>query len=71
VLGVLEASLITETLPVTAPVVLGLNTIVISDCFPAARVMGSEAPVMVNPLAVVLACVTVRADPPGLDTVTD
>ena len=71
VLGVLEALLMTDTLPLTAPVAFGANTIVKVDCLPAATVMGSVAPVIENPLAVVLACVTVRAEPPGLDTVTD
>ena len=71
VLGVLEASLMTETLPLTAPAALGANTIVNVDCLPGATVMGSLTPVMENPLAVVLACVTLSAAPPGLDTVTD
>ena len=69
--GVLEASLMTETLPLTAPAALGANTIVNVDCLPGATVMGSLTPVMENPLAVVLACVTLSAAPPGLDTVTD
>jgi hypothetical protein len=71
VLGVLEAVLMTDTLPLTTPAAFGANTTVNVDCFPGATVMGSVAPVIENPLAVVLAWLTVRADPPGLDTVTD
>jgi hypothetical protein len=70
-LGVLDALLVTETVPLTAPEALGANTIVKVDCLPAATVIGIVAPVIENPLAVVLACVTVSAAPPGLDTVTD
>jgi hypothetical protein len=41
------------------------------DCFPAAIVKGRAAPVILNPFAAMLTCVMVRADPPGLDMVTD
>jgi hypothetical protein len=71
VLGVLEALLMTDTSPATAPVVFGVNTIVNVDCFPAPIFMGRAAPEVVNPLAAVLACVTMRADPPELEIVTD
>ncbi len=63
--------LITETAPETAPTTLGENTILIVDWLPAAMVIGKAAPIIVNPLAAVLACVTVRSDPPPFDKVTD
>ncbi len=70
-LGALETSLITVTPPETAPAALGENTMLNVVCWPAGIVTGREAPVILNPLAAVLACVTVRFDPPLLDTVTD
>ena len=70
VFGVAEASLTTDMLPFTAPVDLGANTTEKVACLPAATVMGS-APVMENPLAVVLACVTVNAASPEFEMVTD
>jgi hypothetical protein len=71
VLGVLETLLITDIVPVTAPVVLGANTIFKMACFAALIVMGKLPPEIVNPFAAVLACVMVSGDPPGLDMVTD
>ena len=70
-LGELAASLTTDTVPETAPAAFGENTTLNVDCFPAPITMGKDIPVIVKPLAVVLACVTVRFDPPVLDTVTD
>jgi len=69
--GELDALLTTDTVPDTAPTVLGEKTILRFDCWPAAIVMGNEPPATANPLAAVLACVTIRSDPPPLDTVTD
>ena len=71
VLGELEMSLMTETLPDKAPAALGEKTTLNVDCFPGPITRGSEIPVMVTPAAVVLACVTVRFDPPPFDIVTD
>ena len=70
-LGELDALLITETAPETAPAASGENTTLKLDWLPAAIVIGKEAPVIVTPLVAVPACVTVRSDPPPLDTVTD
>ena len=71
VLGKLETSLMTETLPDMAPVVFGEKTTLNVDCFPASIVRGSEISVIVTPAAVVLACVIVRFVPPPFDIVTD
>lgn len=71
VFGELETSVITETLPEMAPAALGEKITLNVACFPAAIVRGSEIPVIVIPLAAVLACVTVRFDPPLFDMVTD
>ncbi len=49
----------------------GEKTILNVDCFPGPIVRGSEIPAIVTPAAVVLACVTVRFDPPPFDIVTD
>ena len=71
VLGELEMSVMTETLPDKAPAAFGEKTTLNVDCFPGPIVRGSEIPVIVTPAAVVLACVTVRLDPPPFDIVTD
>ena len=71
VLGALEALLITETVPVMAPTVLGENTMFSVDCWPGAMVMGSAVPGIVNPFASVLACVTLIFEAVVLETVTD
>ncbi len=71
VLGELEISLMTETLPDKAPATFGEKTTLNAACFPAAIVRGSEIPVIVTPAAAVLACVTVRFDPPPFDIVID
>jgi hypothetical protein len=71
VLGELEMSLFTETLPDNAPATFGEKTTLNVDCFPASIVRGSEMPVIVTPAAVVLAWVTVRFDPPPFKMVTD
>jgi hypothetical protein len=71
VLGELEMSLMTETLPDKAPAVFGAKITLNVDCFPASIVKGSEIPVIVTPGAVVLACVTLRFDPPPFVIVTD
>jgi hypothetical protein len=71
VLGELETSLMTETWPDNAPAAFGEKTRLNVDCFPGPTVRGSEIPVIATPAAVVLACVTVRFDPPPFDIVTD
>ena len=71
VLGELEMSVMTETLPDNAPGVFGEKTTLNVDCFPAPITSGSEIPVIVTPAAVVLACVTVRFDPLSFVIVTD
>lgn len=71
VLGADEAVLITDTSPVTTPLAFGRNTTNKADCFPGAMVMGRVAPEIANPLAVVLAWVTVSAVPPEFEMVTD
>lgn len=71
VLGELETSLVTETLPDKAPAVFGEKTTSNVDCFPAPITRGSEMPFTVTPAAVALAFVTVRSDPPLFDMVTD
>ena len=55
VLGELEMSLMTETLPDKAPAAFGKKTTLNVDCFPEPITRGSEMPVMVTPVAVVLA----------------
>ena len=55
VLGVLEALLNTETVPVNWPTALGENSMFSLDCCPGARVMGRVVPGIVNPFATVLA----------------
>ena len=71
VLGELEMSLMTEILPDKAAAAFGEKTTLNVDCFPAPITKGSEIPVIVTPAAAVLACVTVRFDPPPFDIVTD
>ena len=71
VLGELEMSLMTETLPDKAPAAFGAKITLNVDCFPASIVNGSEIPVILTPAAVVLACLTVRFDPPPFVIVTD
>ena len=71
VLGELDTSLMTEITPDKAPAAFGENTKLNVDCFPDPIVRGSEIPVTATPAAVVLACVTVRFDPPPFDIVTD
>jgi len=70
-LGELERSLITEISPDKAPAAFGEKTTSNVDCFPAPITRGSEIPVMFTPAAVILACVTVRFDPPPFVIVTD
>jgi hypothetical protein len=71
VLGELETSLVTETLPDKAPAAFGEKTILNVDCFPAPITRGNEMPVILTPAAAVLALVTVRSDSPLFDIVTD
>lgn len=69
--GELETSVITETWPETAPGAFGEKMTLNAACFPAAIVNGSDIPVIETPAAALLACVTVRFDPPLFDMVTD
>ena len=71
VLGETETSLMTDTSPVSAPAAFGEKITSNVACFPAPSVKGSEMPVIATPVALVLACVTVRLDPPAFDMVTD
>ena len=71
VLGELERSLMTETLPERAPGVFGEKTMSNVDCFPGPITRGSEIPVTATPAVVALACVTVRSELPLFDMVTD
>lgn len=71
VLGELEMSLITDTVPDKAPAVFGEKMMLNVACFPAGIVRGNERPVIVTPAAAVLACVTVRVAPPPFEIVTD
>ena len=70
-LGELEMSVMTETLPDNAPATFGVKTTLNVDCFPGAIVRGREMPVILTPAAFVLAFVIVRSDPPLFDIVTD
>ena len=69
--GEFAASLVMDTSPVTAAADFGENTILSVDWLPGPITRGKGIPVIVNPPADVLACVTVRFDPPVLDMVTD
>jgi hypothetical protein len=71
VLGVLEASLATDTLPDKAPAVLGVKMTLKVACLPASIVRGSEMPVIVTPAAVDAAEVIVAPEVPLLVMVTD
>ena len=71
VLGVLEASLTTETLPDRAPAVLGVKMTLNVACLPAAMVRGNETPVIVTPAAVDAAELIVALEVPLLVMVTD
>jgi hypothetical protein len=71
VVGDAEMLLMTETLPDNAAAILGENTILNVDRFPGSIVKGKEMPVIVIPDAFVVACVTMRFDPPSFDMVTD
>lgn len=70
-LGEFAASLVMDTAPETAAADFGEKTTLSVDWLPAPITWGKDIPVIVNPLADALACVTVRFDPPGLDMVTD
>jgi hypothetical protein len=71
VVGEAEMLLMTETSPDNAAAALGENTTSNVACFCGPIVRGSEIPLIVIPAALVLACVTVRFDPPSFDMVTD
>jgi hypothetical protein len=69
--GDLETLLTTETFPDNAAAAFGEKTTSKVDRFPGPIVRGNEMPVMATPAALVLACVTVRFDPPSFEMVTD
>ena len=71
VAGELAALLMKETVPESVPAAVGENNKLIVDCLPAPIVIGSDKPVIVNPGAAMLSCVTIRFDPPVFDTVID
>jgi hypothetical protein len=71
VAGELAALLMKETVPEAVPVAVGENDKLIVDCLPAPIVIGSDKPVILNPGAAILSCVTIRFDPPVFDTVID
>jgi hypothetical protein len=71
VLGELETLFMTETLADRTPGVFGEKTRLKLDWLPGPIVRGSEMPEIVTPAAVVLACVTVKGDPPLFVMVTD
>ena len=71
VLGELETSIMTDTLPDKAPGAFGEKITLNVARFPAAIVRGNDMPVTETPAAVVLACVTVTLDPPPFVIVTD
>jgi hypothetical protein len=66
-----EALLMSATLPVALPAVVGANvTVNVADC-PAARVSGSVMPVALKPAPVTFICEIVVFAFPELVTVTD
>ncbi len=66
VLGELGASLTSERLPDTLPVVVGANcTLRVLDC-PGGRVIGKVSPLMVKPTPVALPCTMVKLAEPEL-----
>jgi len=70
-LGELERSLRTETLPDNTPATFGVKTTSKVDCFPGPIVRGREMPVILTPAPLAVAFVTVRSAPPSFDIVTD
>jgi hypothetical protein len=71
VLGELEAFVVMETAPDTAPLDFGANTTLNVDCRPASTDTGSESPVMERPFPAELTWLTVSFEPPLLVIVTD
>ena len=69
--GEFAASLVMDTAPETAAADFGENITLSVDWLPAPITTGNDIPVIVNPVADALACVTVKLDPPVLDMVTD
>ena len=58
-------------LPLTLPAAWGLKTTLKVTLCPTAKVKGRVSPVVVKPAPVIVACVTVRLDPPVLASVSD
>ncbi len=68
--GELVAVLTTETLPEALPATAGAKVAAKLVLWPAARVRGSESPLMLNPVPVTVACETVTLPVPVLVSVT-
>lgn len=67
----LDASLVTVSVPVGLPAVVGANTTLNDLVAPAARVKGNVRPFTLYPVPVAVACETVTVDPPVLVIVSD
>ena len=59
------------TLPLAAPVVVGLKTTENEVLWPAVKVMGKDRPLKVNPVPLALAADMVRFAPPALVSVSE
>jgi hypothetical protein len=59
------------TLPLAAPLAVGLKTTVNVVLWPADNVKGKASPLKLNPVPLAVAAETVRLDPPVLVSVSD
>ena len=59
------------TLPLAAPLAVGVNTTVNDVLWPAFSVKGNASPLKLNPVPLALAAEIVRLDPPLLVSVSD
>jgi hypothetical protein len=64
-------SVVTARLPLALPEVVGAKTTLTAALCPAPNVNGVVTPVMLKPVPLTVACVTVMLDPPVLVRVTD
>jgi hypothetical protein len=69
--GDLAASLVTETLPLTDPVVVGAKVTVKVVLCPAVKLNGVVSPLVVKPTPVTISCEILTLELPGLVRVTD
>lgn len=67
----LEALLVTERLPLAAPLVCGRNTALNVALWPAVKVSGNVRPLTVKPVPLAVACVMVTLEPPELVNVPE